>query len=145
MNDCYLIGQGRSEIHFRLPHSWEVLKNAVLEAVEEDADIPQLVGEALAHPVGTATPGGSSQGQEQRRDSGRRSDPADAAQGPSHQPRRFSERDTQQAAQLGFGYAASPKEAIERVSKDLPNATVNVLPAGGLVFPLLAEAMKFEY
>jgi lactate racemase len=53
--------------------------------------------------------------------------------------------DAQQAARLGFDYAASLDEAIARVSTEIPQATVNVLPAGGLVFPLLAEAMKFEY
>ncbi len=53
--------------------------------------------------------------------------------------------DTEQAAKLGFDHAVSLDEAIARVSKGLPEATVNVLPAGGLVFPLLAEDMKFEY
>jgi hypothetical protein len=53
--------------------------------------------------------------------------------------------DARQAAQLGFDYAPTIDEAIARVAKELPVATVNVLPAGGLVLPLLAESMKYQY
>ena len=53
--------------------------------------------------------------------------------------------DVEQAARLGFDYAPSIDDAIARVSRDVPQATVNVLPAGGLVFPLVSEAMKYEY
>ncbi len=53
--------------------------------------------------------------------------------------------DAEQAARLGFAYAASLDEALTRVANELPRATVNILPAGGLVLPLLAEDMKFEY
>jgi lactate racemase len=53
--------------------------------------------------------------------------------------------DAEQAARLGFDYAPSLEEAIARVSREVPRATVNVLPAGGLVFPLVSEAMKYEY
>ncbi len=53
--------------------------------------------------------------------------------------------DAQQAARLGFDYAPTLEEATERVAREVPRATVNILPAGGLVLPLLAESMKFEY
>jgi nickel-dependent lactate racemase len=53
--------------------------------------------------------------------------------------------DQKQAARLGFGYSRSLDEAITRVSKDIPKATVNILPAGGLVLPLVAKEMSFEW
>ena len=53
--------------------------------------------------------------------------------------------DEQQAAQLGFGYAGSLDEAIALASRNVPEATVNILPSGGLVLPLVAEEMKFTY
>jgi len=53
--------------------------------------------------------------------------------------------DEQQAAQLGFAYAGSLDDAIAAVSRSLPDATVNILPLGGLVLPLVAEEMKFTY
>jgi lactate racemase len=53
--------------------------------------------------------------------------------------------DVEQAGQLGFDYAPSIDEAVARVARELPVATVNVLPAGGLVLPLLAESMKYQY
>ena len=53
--------------------------------------------------------------------------------------------DEQQAAQLGFGYAGSLDEGIAMVSRTVPEATVNILPSGGLVLPLVAEEMKFTY
>lgn len=53
--------------------------------------------------------------------------------------------DEAQAARLGFTYAAGLDEALARVARDVPRATVNILPAGGLVLPLVADDMKFEY
>ncbi len=53
--------------------------------------------------------------------------------------------DERQAASLGFEYAATLDDAVARVAGKSPQATVNVLPAGGLVLPLVAEDMKFEY
>jgi len=53
--------------------------------------------------------------------------------------------DEQQAAQLGFGYAGSLDEGIAMVSRTVPEATVNILPSGGLVLPLVAQEMKFTY
>lgn len=53
--------------------------------------------------------------------------------------------DAQQAARLGFDHAGSLEEAVARVSSDSPSAAVNIIPAGGLVLPLPAEDMRFEY
>ncbi len=53
--------------------------------------------------------------------------------------------DERQATQLGFAYAGSLEEAIAHVSLSAPEATVNILPSGGLVLPLVAEEMKFTY
>lgn len=53
--------------------------------------------------------------------------------------------DARQSACLGFEYADSLEEAVARVSREIPEAAVNILPAGGLVLPLVAEDMKFEY
>lgn len=52
---------------------------------------------------------------------------------------------TRQAAALGFDYAPTLQQAFTRVAAELPDATVNILPAGGLVLPLLADDVKFEY
>ncbi|MCX7635920.1 MAG: lactate racemase domain-containing protein, partial [Syntrophales bacterium] len=38
-------------------------------------------------------------------------------------------------SRLGFDYAASLEEAMERVSQDQPVAQVNIIPAGGLILP----------
>jgi len=40
---------------------------------------------------------------------------------------------------LGFRYADSLEEAIERESRVRPQATVNVFPIGGLLLPLAKE------
>jgi nickel-dependent lactate racemase len=53
--------------------------------------------------------------------------------------------DEAQAARLGFRFAHSLDQAIARVSKDLPEATVNILPSGGLIIPVVSEAMIFEW
>jgi nickel-dependent lactate racemase len=53
--------------------------------------------------------------------------------------------DEQQASRLGFGYASSLEGAISKVSKDIPRATVNILPSGGLILPLVADDMIFEW
>jgi nickel-dependent lactate racemase len=53
--------------------------------------------------------------------------------------------DEEQAGRLGFSFARSLEEAIGKVSKDRPLATVNVLPSGGLVSPVVSDAMAFEW
>jgi lactate racemase len=50
--------------------------------------------------------------------------------------------DETQAVRLGLEYAPSLQEAIDRVARDLPKATVNVLPAAGYVLPLVPESMR---
>ena len=40
---------------------------------------------------------------------------------------------------MGFRYASSLEEAIERESRVRPQATVNIFPIGGLVLPLTKE------
>jgi nickel-dependent lactate racemase len=53
--------------------------------------------------------------------------------------------DEEQASRLGFSFARSLDQAIAKVSKDLPEATVNILPSGGLIIPVVSEAMIFEW
>ncbi len=53
--------------------------------------------------------------------------------------------DEEQAARLGFGFAHSLDQAVTKVSKDLPEATVNILPSGGLTIPVVSEAMIFNW
>jgi nickel-dependent lactate racemase len=53
--------------------------------------------------------------------------------------------DEEQAARLGFGFAHSLDQAVAKVSRDLPEATVNILPSGGLIIPVMSEAMIFEW
>ena len=53
--------------------------------------------------------------------------------------------DEEQAARLGFGFSKSLDEAIATVSKGIPDATVNILPSGGLVIPVVNEEMIFEW
>jgi len=43
----------------------------------------------------------------------------------------------EQAKRLGFGYEMRLEDAILTVSKNVPNATVNILPSGGLVIPVI--------
>jgi nickel-dependent lactate racemase len=52
--------------------------------------------------------------------------------------------DKDQAGRLGFGHASSLEEAIQKVSKEVPRGDVNILPAGGLIIPLMKEEMRFE-
>jgi nickel-dependent lactate racemase len=49
--------------------------------------------------------------------------------------------DEAQAARLGFEYARSVQDAIDKVVKGLPRATVNILPMGGVVMPIVPESM----
>jgi nickel-dependent lactate racemase len=53
--------------------------------------------------------------------------------------------DEKQVGRLGFDYASSLQEAIDMVARDRASATVNILPSGGLVLPLLAEGVRFEW
>ena len=46
-----------------------------------------------------------------------------------------------QAARMGFGYSDGLGKAIKMVSRQVPEATVNILPAGGLVIPLVEQGM----
>ena len=52
--------------------------------------------------------------------------------------------DKNQAGRLGFGHANSLKEAIQKVSKAVPRGDVNILPAGGLIIPVMKEEMRFQ-
>lgn len=53
--------------------------------------------------------------------------------------------DPKQAARLGFEYANSVQGAIEKVVVDLPNATVNILPLGGVVMPIVPQHMRTKW
>ncbi len=53
--------------------------------------------------------------------------------------------DEAQAARLGLKYAASLQEAIDRVARDVPKATVNILPSAGYVLPLVPESMRVTW
>jgi lactate racemase len=53
-----------------------------------------------------------------------------------------NDADEAQAAKLGFEYAVSLQEAIDVVARDLPRATVNILPAAGYVLPLVPDNMR---
>ena len=53
--------------------------------------------------------------------------------------------DDEQAARLGFGFSKSLDEAIATLSKGIPDATVNILPSGGLVIPVVNEEMIFAW
>lgn len=53
--------------------------------------------------------------------------------------------DEEQAGRLGFSFTHSLHEAITKVSRDIPEATVNILPSGGLIIPVVNEAMMFEW
>jgi len=50
-----------------------------------------------------------------------------------------SDLDERSITRLGFRYARSLEEAIERESSMRPRATVNIFPIGGLVLPLTEE------
>jgi nickel-dependent lactate racemase len=52
--------------------------------------------------------------------------------------------DERTITRLGFRYAGSLEEAIERESKVRPGATVNIFPIGGLVLPLTKETPVYE-
>ena len=53
--------------------------------------------------------------------------------------------DEEQAGRLGFSFAHSLNEAIAKVSKDIHEATVNILPSGGLIIPVVNQGMMFEW
>jgi hypothetical protein len=53
--------------------------------------------------------------------------------------------DEKQVGRLGFDYANSLQTAIDMVAEDKARATVNILPSGGLVLPVLAEGIRFEW
>ena len=53
--------------------------------------------------------------------------------------------DEAQAARLGFEYAPTVQEAINRVAADVPRATVNVMPCAGYVLPLVPESMQVHW
>ena len=52
--------------------------------------------------------------------------------------------DERTITRLGFRYAGSLEEAIERESRKRPRATVNVFPVGGVVLPLTEEPPIYE-
>ena len=47
--------------------------------------------------------------------------------------------DEGQAARLGFEYASSVQGAIDKVAKNVPKATVNIMPSAGLILPIVPE------
>jgi lactate racemase len=49
--------------------------------------------------------------------------------------------DEAQAARLGFEYASSLQEAIDRTAKEVPTAIVNILPSAGYVLPVVPDSM----
>ncbi len=51
--------------------------------------------------------------------------------------------DKDQAARMGFDYADSLGEAFSMIGKKVPDATVNILPSGGLVVPLVKEPLSW--
>jgi nickel-dependent lactate racemase len=53
--------------------------------------------------------------------------------------------DKAQAARLGFDYTTSVQDAIDRVAKVFPKATVNILPSGGVVLPIIPESMRVQW
>jgi nickel-dependent lactate racemase len=50
-----------------------------------------------------------------------------------------------QSARLGFEYANSVQGAIDKIANDIPRATVNILPLGGIVLPLVPESMRTQW
>jgi nickel-dependent lactate racemase len=52
--------------------------------------------------------------------------------------------DERSITRLGFRYASSLEEAIERESRSRPQATVNIFPIGGLVLPLIKEPPMYK-
>jgi len=53
--------------------------------------------------------------------------------------------DKAQVARLGFDYTASLQDAVDKVASALPRATVNILPSGGVVLPMIPESMRIEW
>ena len=50
----------------------------------------------------------------------------------------------EQAARLGFEYAATLEEAVGMLARKIPEAGINILPSGGLIIPLVENDMVFE-
>jgi nickel-dependent lactate racemase len=50
-----------------------------------------------------------------------------------------------QSARLRFEHANSVQDAIDKVAKNVPSATVNILPLGGIVLPLFPESMRTQW
>ena len=50
---------------------------------------------------------------------------------------------TEQASRLGLDYASTIEQAIEMVFSKVSDATVNILPSGGMIVPLVQEPMTF--
>jgi hypothetical protein len=50
-----------------------------------------------------------------------------------------------QSARLRFEHANSVQDAIDKVAKNVPSATVNILPLGGIVLPLFPESMRTKW
>ena len=53
--------------------------------------------------------------------------------------------DEAQAARLGFEYASSVQKAINRIARDVPKATVNIMPSAAYVLPLVPESMRMTW
>lgn len=53
--------------------------------------------------------------------------------------------DEEQARRIGFRYAGSLQRAIDAIAARRKEATVNILPSGGLVLPLLADSVRFDW
>ena len=53
--------------------------------------------------------------------------------------------DEEQARRLGFDYVPSLQQAIDMIARRPKQATVNILPSGGLVLPLLADGIRFSW
>ena len=51
---------------------------------------------------------------------------------------------TEQAARLGFEYAPTIERAIKMVAAKVPDATVNILPSGGMIVPLVKDNLVFS-
>lgn len=50
----------------------------------------------------------------------------------------------EQAARLGFEYAATLEEAVGMLAREIPEAGINILPSGGLIIPLVENDLIFK-
>jgi hypothetical protein len=53
--------------------------------------------------------------------------------------------DEVQSARLGFEHANSVQGAIDKVANDVPSATVNIFPIGGIILPLVPGSMRTKW